>query len=107
MMKMKHHKDHSDLYSGKRLLEEFLRHESSQYRPALTSGRSLNSCTKSDLLVYFMESCTSSTISVEEELAVPYFLGLVIIYGLVFIHLIHGTNFKVGPLDFISTSSSA
>jgi len=94
-------------HSSKRLLEEFLRHESSQYWSALSSGRSLNSCTKSDLLVYFMESCTSRTISVEEELAVPDVLDLIIIYGGVLIHSVHGTNFKAGPLVFISTSSSA
>src|SRR6218665_3286863 len=74
------------MYSGKPLLEVFLRHESSQYRPGLSSGRSLSSCTKSK------ESCTSSTISFKEEPAVPDFLDLIIIYGGALIHSVPGTN---------------
>ena len=47
----------------------------------MSSGESLNSSTKSDLRVYFLGSCTSSGISVEEELAAPDVLDVIVIDG--------------------------
>ena len=47
-------------------LQEVLYHELSPCPPALSSGGSPNSCINSDLVLYFMESCTSSAISVQE-----------------------------------------
>ena len=55
----------------------------------MSSGVSLNSSTKSDLRVglYFLESCTSSGISVEEELAAPDVLDFIVIDGGVLISM--------------------
>ena len=72
-------------------LEEFFRHESSPYPPALSSEGSLNSCTKSDLLVYIMEASTSSPISVDEELVAPDVYDFIIVDGGVLIHSLPGT----------------
>ena len=47
----------------------------------MSSRGSLNSSIKSDLRVYFLESCTNSEISVEEELAAPDVLKFIVIDG--------------------------
>ena len=93
-LKIQHYKDHSELYGQAFVvldsrggnLEEFFRHESSPYPPALSSAGSLNSCTKSDLLVYIMEAGTSSAFSVDEELVAPDVLDFIVIDGGVLIH---------------------
>jgi len=103
---MQHYKDHSGLFwqafvvldSHGRNLEEFLHHESSPYPPAL-SGGSLNYCTRSDLLVYIMESCTRSAISVEKELAAPDILDFIVIDGGVLIHSVPGSNVQGWSFD--------
>ena len=75
-LKVQHFKRHAELYGQAFLvldsrrgdLEKFLQHESSPYPPALSSEGSLNSCTKSDLLIYIMQASESSASSVDEEL---------------------------------------
>ena len=58
---------------------EFWRSFLLSFPPAMSSGESLNSNKKSDLRVYFLGSCTSSGISVEEELAAPDVLNFIVI----------------------------
>ena len=88
-LKMQHFKRHAELYWQAFLvldsrggdLEEFFQHESSPYPPALSSEGSLNSCTKSDLLVYILGAGTSSAVSVDEELVAPDVYDFIIIDG--------------------------
>lgn len=92
--KMQHFKRHAELYGQAFLvldsrggdLQKFFQHESSPYPPALSSEGSLNSCTKSDLLVYIMESSTSSAVSVQDELLAPDVYDFIIIDGGALIH---------------------
>ena len=98
--KIQHFKHHAELYGQTFValdnrggdLKEFCRHESSPYPPALSSEGSLNSCTKSDLLVYSMAAGTSSAISVDEDVFAPDFNDLIIIDGGVLIHSLPGTT---------------
>ena len=105
--KMQHFKQHAELY-GKAFvmldsrggnLEEFFRHESSPYPPALSSEGSLNSCTKSDLLIYIMEASTSSAISVDEELVAPDVYDFIVIDGGILIHSLPGTTVQGKTFD--------
>ena len=106
-LKMQHFKRHAELYRKAFLvlysrggdLEEFFQHESSPYPPALSSEGSLNSCTKSDLLVYNMEASTSSPISVDEELVARDVYDFIIIDGGVLIHSLPGTNVQGKTFD--------
>ena len=47
-------------------MDDFFRHESAPYPPALSSGGCLNACTESDLLLYIREANASSTLSDDE-----------------------------------------
>jgi hypothetical protein len=106
-LKMQHFKHHAELYGQAFVvldsrggdLEEFFRHESSPYPPALSSEGSLNSCTKSDLLVYIMEASTSSIISVDEELVAPDVYDFIVIDGGVLIHSLPGTTVEGKTFD--------
>ena len=69
------------------ILEEFFRHESSLYPPALSCDGSLNSCTKSHLLVNIMEAT-----SVHEDLVAPDAYDFIINDGGALIHSLPGTS---------------
>lgn len=85
-LRMQHFKRHAELYGEAFVvldsrggnLEEFFCHESSPYPPALSSEGSLNYFTKSDLLLYIMETSASSTISFDEELIAQDFYDLLL-----------------------------
>lgn len=80
-------------------MEEFFQHESSPYPPALSSEGSLNSCIKSDLLVYILGAGTSSAVSVDEELVAPDVYDFIIIDGGVLIHSLPGTTVQGKTFD--------
>lgn len=65
----------------------------------MSSEGSLNSCTKSDLLVYILEAGTSSAISVDEELVAPDVYDFIIIDGGVLIHSLPGTTVQGKTFD--------
>ena len=58
----------------------------------MSSAGSLNSCTKSDLLAYILESSASSAISVDEELVAPDVYDFIVIDGGALIHSLPGTS---------------
>ena len=99
-LKLQHYKYHSELYGQAFVvldsrggdLGDLFRHESSLCPPELSSAGTLNSCTKSDLLVYILEASTSSAIPVDEELVAPDLLDFIVIDGGVQIHSVPGTN---------------
>lgn len=88
-LKMQHFKRHAELYGQAFLVldsrggiwRNFFQHESSPYPPALSSEGSLNSCTKSDLLVCILGAGTNSAVSVDEELVAPDVYDFIIIDG--------------------------
>ena len=106
-IKIHHFKHHAELFGQAFLvldsrggnLEEFFRHESSQYPPALSCEGSLNSCTKSDLLAYILEASISSAISVDEELVAPDAYDFIVNDGGVLIHSLPGTNVEGKTFD--------
>jgi len=106
-LKMQHFKRHAELYGQAFLvldsrggdLEEFFQHESSPYPPALSSEGSLNSCTKSDLLVCILGAGTNSAVSVDEELVAPDVYDFIIIDGGVLIHSLPGTTVQGKTFD--------
>ena len=81
MQHYKHHSDHlRQAFAALEGREEFWRNffiTDRLHTNLRCHGGSLNTCTMSDLMVYFMKSCTSSTISVEEELPAPDFLDFI------------------------------
>ena len=105
-VKMQHF-EHAELYgqafvvldSRGEDLEEFFRHESSPYPPALSSEGSLNSCTKSDLLHYNLEATTSNTFSADEELVTPDSYDFIVIDGRVLIHSLPGITVQGKTFD--------
>eukprot|EP00745_Piridium_sociabile_P034704 TRINITY_DN5991_c0_g1_i13.p1 TRINITY_DN5991_c0_g1~~TRINITY_DN5991_c0_g1_i13.p1 ORF type:complete len:843 (-),score=177.10 TRINITY_DN5991_c0_g1_i13:511-3039(-) len=105
--RMQHFKHQAELYGQMFLvldsrggdLEEFFRHESSPYPPALSSEGSLNCCTKSDLLEYIMEASTSCAISVDDELVAPDVYDFIVIDGGVLIHSLPGTAVQGKTFD--------
>lgn len=98
--KMQHFKNQAELYGQAFVvldsrggdLDEFFRHESSPYPPALSCEGSLNSCTKSDLL-----ECIASTD--EEELIAPEMYDFVVIDGGALIHTLPGTAVQGKTFD--------
>lgn len=105
-LKMQHFKRHAELYGQAFLvldsrggdLEEFFRHESSPYPPALSSEGSLNSCHKSDLLDYIIEGSTD-IISADEEPIAPDIYDFIIIDGGALIHSLPGTSVQGKNFD--------
>ena len=69
-------------------LEEFFRHESSPYPPALSTEGSINSCTKSDLLRCIMETSTAG----DEDVTAPDMYDFITIDGGMLIHSLPGTS---------------
>ena len=92
--KVKHFKDQAELYGKTALilesrggdLNEFFRHESSSYPPALSCNGQMNSCTKSDLLACILEA------DIEMEIVTPDVFDAIIIDGGTLIHSLPGTR---------------
>ena len=94
--RMQHFKQHAELYGQAFVmldsrggnLEEFFRHESSPYPPALSTEGSINSCTKSDLLRCVMETSAAG----DEDVTAPDMYDFITIDGGMLIHSLPGTS---------------
>lgn len=104
--KVQHFKQHAELYGQAFIvldsrggnLQDFFRHESSPFPPALCSEGTINSCTKSDLLTCILESVTSDILT-DEELVAPDVYGVIVIDGGTLIHSLPGTTIQGKPFD--------